>query len=296
MPRGFEPTRAARAAREKARHGKGHLSKDWRQPAPAGNPNSPPSQHGISPNYRGDPTVISNQSADIPNSMNTSLWVTRIPHECTCYDLMETLRGRGKILQSGITRDSSLYRDAAARITFFRHEDAENVKRAFNNGSLRMHLPQAGKGGKGFKLRACWNRVRVPEWKLEKRPGNACLPSRVVRVYGSEENVAPGAMQKYFSSVFCFELDRMIPLGTDVDGRVGYEYRFASWQNQADFAFMAVARDKPMIKIEWGEDPCEVNPNESNGEGQKEDGHKNNAQSMRHSCSVSCLVGLIPVQ
>lgn len=135
---------------------------NWRQPTPAAVPTQPQgdaladgsaditkarkgaflrTETGPSPNYRGDPTIASNRSAVIPDSKNTSLWVTALPRECASYsDLMDMLKGRGKIFAARINDAPSHFRTAAATVTFFRHVDADNVMRAINNGSLRAPL------------------------------------------------------------------------------------------------------------------------------------------------------------
>lgn len=119
-------------------------SMNWKQPIPAAvttDGKADITMTSASPNYRGDPTVTSNQSAVIPDSKNTSLWVTGLPRECASYsDLMDLLKGRGRIFATSINDAPSRFRTAAAAVTFFRHIDAENVMRAMNDGTLRVPL------------------------------------------------------------------------------------------------------------------------------------------------------------
>ncbi|KAI0914826.1 hypothetical protein F4823DRAFT_571751 [Ustulina deusta] len=303
MPRKyFEPTRAVREQNGCGQAQQNHTTEDHSngilgQLVWAKTPMPPQSLDGItaegkemtkedpllrkgmcsSPNYRGDPTVLSNQSANIPHSKNTSLWITRLPHKSTYSDLMETLRGRGKILATSITNNSE-FKTAAATITFFRHGDAYNVMRDMNNGNLRLQVYRAANGdgaqqpvssaaapgdgqgdlsasdsesvkttgtgmskqdeqSSGIKLRARWNRVRVAETKLKNNkwgryPGGRLLPSRVLLIRGPKDIVAPTPLQAFFNRLFRYDLDRIIPLGTDKDGKAEYEYRFGSWKNQ----------------------------------------------------------------
>ncbi|KAJ8130065.1 hypothetical protein O1611_g3564 [Lasiodiplodia mahajangana] len=115
----------------------------------------------------------------------------------------------------------------------------------------------------GIKLRACWNRVRVAEWKplyfnpMPQHLGFQQLPSRVIRVRGPANEVKPASLQVYFKSRFRYNLDRIVFRGTKYD-REEYEYRFASWKNQAEFAVMSLRREKPDIMVWYGADPCEV--------------------------------------
>ncbi|KAI1113654.1 hypothetical protein F5Y14DRAFT_417397 [Nemania sp. NC0429] len=161
----FQPSRAVQGDDVGQRHrmSRAQLSMNWRQPIPAAATTQP--QHNApasgnagvetagkapfqrttetttSPNYLGDPTRASNQSAVIPDSKNTSLWVTGLPRACATYsDLMDLLKGRGRILAASINDAPSRFRTAAATVTFFRHIDAENVMRAMNDGTLRAPL------------------------------------------------------------------------------------------------------------------------------------------------------------
>ncbi|KAI1823646.1 hypothetical protein F4861DRAFT_312887 [Xylaria intraflava] len=269
---------------------------------------------GVSPHYRGNPTLASNQSADIPNSENTSLWVTGLPRKGFKYhELMDMLLGRGKILASNIMETKSYHRSGAVTITFFRHVDAENVKRAINDGTLRVPVVQAVTEGNadgsadgnvqgdslgtrdgeltltdlrveqtaststaitvatsanqpGLRLSAYWNRIRVAERKFvvvmevknQKSGSIFRLPSRVIHVKGKTEDVNPDSLQAFFSSKLRYGLDRVIYHGVQDDGLAEYEYRFACWRNQAEFARKALQREKPDIEWWFGVDPCEV--------------------------------------
>ncbi|KAI1202084.1 hypothetical protein F5X97DRAFT_345969 [Nemania serpens] len=348
MDRGFRPTRAVQkddADPQAQRHSSSRVqsSMNWRQPAPAAvttqpqydapageksgntmasNDLLPRTETGASANYRGDPTLASNRSAVIPDSKNTSLWVTGIPRECASYsDLMDLLKGSGRILAASINDAPSRFRTAAATITFFRHVDAENVMRAMNDGTLRAPLvsqaperrctrhagalvistpidhqddllvapeceepalalidvghaetasrpksPSDRQQPESVRLRASWSRVRVAELELrrghvrEHRRHRGCpqLPSRVIRVRGLPEYVRPASLEVYFNSRFRYDLDRVIYRGTTKHGLEEYEYRFACWKNQAEFAIMALNREMRGIEAWYGVDPCEV--------------------------------------
>ncbi|KAJ8119466.1 hypothetical protein ONZ43_g3585 [Nemania bipapillata] len=307
MNRHFKPTYAALEGDAGRKAHQDYMSRawsstDWRQRvlAPATTPPSfrvrsdditkmmmameNTSQHkvpGPSPNYRGDPTIASNQSADIPNSKNTSLWVTGLPHQSASYSgLMDLLKGRGKILATYINEAVEEHRTSAATITFFRHTDAANVMQAINDGTLRaphedtptpeyqepnlidlgppemstQSLPSQGLGG--VQLCARWNRVRVAEWKPFK--AHLQLPSRVIRVRGQAKDVESTSLEAFFKKLFYYNLDRVICLGSNEDGWAEYEYRFGSWKNQAEFAVMVLKREKPSITVQYGKDPCET--------------------------------------
>ncbi|KAI0095812.1 hypothetical protein GGR51DRAFT_567631 [Nemania sp. FL0031] len=352
MFRSFQPTQASRegnadSALQRYLSSRAGSSMNWRERALSETP-SPPRpialvrgvdgkvvakedwfRHegvGTSPNYRGDRSLPSNHSAAIPDSENTSLWVTGFPRDSTSYrSLMNLLEGRGKIRATNMIQDNNKgFRTTAATITFFRHVDAENTMFAINAGILRAPLPSriateswirqisdspvsaapssasasAADSGDdrddsveikreeetlidfeptdtralvarsnrhigGIRLRACWNRVRVPEWKSlyfnpkREHPGPNQFPSRVIRVRGPASEVRPASLEVYFQSKFHYKLDRVIFRGTK-DGREEYEYRFASWKNQAEFAVMSIRCEKFDIMVWYGVDPCEV--------------------------------------
>ncbi|KAI3323407.1 hypothetical protein HD806DRAFT_522588 [Xylariaceae sp. AK1471] len=333
VSRSFQPTRAVREGNARRRcqqrciegTSKAQVAMDWRQLALT---RVPPAEvfrasetmtkgdlllrkaAGMSLYYRGDPTVVSNQSAAIPDSKNTSLFVTGLPWECaTYYDLMDLLKGRGKIFAASIAERSAAFQTAAATITFFRHVDAENVLKAINCRNLRTlagsddsaitvgdhkgHQPQpewrqrnpiapgckegilitlADEDNASIspfhpksdgRLRARWNRVRVAEPQLRREnvrlhQGHLQLPSRVIHVCGPPAVVNPGSLEVFFSSKFRYDLDRTIYHGVRDDGSVEYEYRFACWKNQAEFADMALRREMPRLRYWYGIDPCEV--------------------------------------
>ncbi|KAI1124936.1 hypothetical protein F5Y10DRAFT_248147 [Nemania abortiva] len=109
------------------------------------------------------------------------------------------------------------------------------------------------------RLRACWNRVRVAEWTPlhDNGSGFSKLPSRVIRVRGLPEVVGPASMKVFFDENFRYNLDRVLYRGT-TKGLEEYEYRFACWKNQAEFAIMAIRREKFDVEIWYGTDPCEA--------------------------------------
>ncbi|KAI2635413.1 hypothetical protein GGS21DRAFT_515730 [Xylaria nigripes] len=113
------------------------------------------------------------------------------------------------------------------------------------------------------QLLARWNRVRVAEPKLRRGSmqnfnGRPQFPSRVIHVCGRVADVNPDSLEAYFSSKFRYNLDRIIYHGIQEDGLDHYEYRFACWKNQAEFAAMALRRERPDIRCWYGIDPCEV--------------------------------------
>ncbi|KAI0872080.1 hypothetical protein GGS24DRAFT_503117 [Hypoxylon argillaceum] len=280
MNRGFRPTDAAlerNAGREPQRNpvSRAQLSMNWRQPTPAIVQEDSFQLRSMPSNYRGNPTVASNHSAAIPDAENTSLWVTGLPRECSTYsNLLDLLNGRGKILATSIAAPSDFH-GAAATVTFFRHVDAKNTMQAINSGILRAPLDclpvseyreptlidcEPTKKWGGFRrFGAQWNRVRVAEWKFPRaHQAGFQPPSRVIRVRGLAEHVRPGSLELYFKTRFCYNLDRIIFRGSYEYGVEEYEYRFASWKNQAEFAVMALTRERPAIKVWYGTDPCEV--------------------------------------
>ncbi|CAJ2512287.1 Uu.00g053020.m01.CDS01 [Anthostomella pinea] len=217
-------------------------------------------ERGMSLNYFGNPLVPSNRSADIPDSQNTSIWVMRLGAQVTYHALMEALAGRGKVLAAVINEASPpLYRTAAAKVTFWCHNDAEDVLRGMNGGEVRVE---------GGLVRARWNRVKTRE--PSPRPSTAAPQrhhrqqqqpaSRVLHIAGPIALVNPCSLDSFFRARFYFHLDRIVSHGVDAaGGNAEYEYRFASWKCQAEFANMALRRERAGLGV-WcwyGRDPCE---------------------------------------
>ncbi|KAI1176938.1 hypothetical protein F4777DRAFT_596986 [Nemania sp. FL0916] len=250
---------------------------------------------GMSANYRGDPTVLSNQSADIPDSENTKLWITGLPRHCaTTRGLMDLLQGRGKVCTSKIHPQTPPHHGAAAEVVFFRHDDAATILRAITEGSLRAPFAtgtegQANANGvgnlidfdsintasgfrhqvaqyqdhrrrtRGIQLSARWNRVRTTEWRPRSDLHFDQAPSRVIHLRGLPDAMQPVKLEKFFSRNFTYQLDRVINHGITKDGHLEYEYRFGSWLGQAQFAVMYIGRGElPGVTAEYGVDPCEV--------------------------------------
>jgi hypothetical protein len=105
-----------------------------------------------------------------------------------------------------------------------------------NSGRLSVR-PSYGRLVDG-KLHACWNRVRVAEPQLRHQNmrcsgGRLQMPSRVIHVSGPAAEVNDVALERFFSSKFRYNLDRIVSHGMDLnDGFAEYEFRFACWKNQ----------------------------------------------------------------
>ncbi|KAI1486493.1 hypothetical protein F5X96DRAFT_688730 [Biscogniauxia mediterranea] len=83
---------------------------------------------GVSPNYRGNPYLAANQSADIPDSENTALWLTNLPPDCDHRMLLSSVRGCGKVYATVINPPMS----ASAA--------SSSPSNSINNNNLPNHL------------------------------------------------------------------------------------------------------------------------------------------------------------
>ncbi|KAI0020235.1 hypothetical protein F4780DRAFT_792126 [Xylariomycetidae sp. FL0641] len=229
----------------------------------------------MSPNYRGNPLLAGNQSAAIPHAENTSLWVTGLPARTTYHGLLGALAGRGgKVFATVINGAGDGHATAAAKLTFFRHADAARVLAGLNAGALRV---DGGDEEETNTVLARWNRVRTREFPVPAT-GTRRPPSRVVHVRGPPRFVNPGCLGRFFGDRFFYQLDCIVSHGvlrrrsdddtsttSTTDAATGgqqlhaeYEYRFASWKCQAEFASMALRRERPDVRVWYGRDPCEV--------------------------------------
>jgi hypothetical protein len=76
---------------------------------------------GFSPNYRGDPNLIRNQSAAIPTDANCSLFLVGLAPNLTTHELLAGIRGVGRVYATHINppdpgRGHVL---SAAKVVFF---------------------------------------------------------------------------------------------------------------------------------------------------------------------------------
>ena len=198
-------------------------------------------------NYQGDASNPRNMSADIPEEDNCSFFITGLPSDLTMTELLGSLRNTGKIFQVTLNPPTGDFGTAAAKVIFFRKEDA------------RRFLHQTHRAS-GFRVRDVLaqvkrNRIRV----AEQKPPYSDF-SRVVIIRG------PAALVDMERSIrpILDERIRSYDIETYRAERVGRNEAelticFGSCRAQAHGARIVIGRElgRRGVTVEFGRDPCE---------------------------------------
>ncbi|EQB49464.1 hypothetical protein CGLO_11202 [Colletotrichum gloeosporioides Cg-14] len=246
QPQGFRPTWAAMRAKQGQAKGN---DKD-RAALKA--------MYGISPNYAGDPTIERNRSADIPDSENCALWITFLPPDVTHREILAEIRNMGRIWSVVISgpEPAKNHHTAAAKVVFFELGAAQKFYAMSCNPSRRFKV-------RGHVTKVELNRIKTAQ---DNRRNN----SRVLRIKGRPDVVNKDALTAYFKQKITFEVDEVITIVMNEDmGDV--EYRFGSFGNQAELAYLALQREydvggihSPYWEVQYGHDPCAPQPSAYN--------------------------------
>ncbi|KAL1840667.1 hypothetical protein VTJ49DRAFT_217 [Mycothermus thermophilus] len=224
---------------------------------------------GFSPNYRGDPKLPRNQSADIPVDENCSLFLVGLAPNLTTHELLAGIRDVGRVFATHINPPAPERGHAfsAAKLVFFDREGAGKRNPASLSLSHPGDIPNdtlqpspltisssnqlterfySRFAATGFqtshhphlRARVTWNRVRSAE---EDKGGRR---SRVLLISGPPEIVEPHRLCAYLDTKMVYQLDEIIHKGQSPDGaRVLLEIRFGSFRCQAEAARMALMRE-----------------------------------------------------
>lgn len=106
---------------------------------------------GMSLAYRGDPLVKANQSADIDDGDNTSLFLQNLPPTCSYHELLGSIRSVGKVQSTHITPPGDKHNTSCAKVALYTRAAAERLYGKIRAGELVI---------RGYKLRCVWNRVK----------------------------------------------------------------------------------------------------------------------------------------
>ena len=236
-------------------------------------------------NYRGDPTNPNNMSDDIPDCLNTSVFMEKLPGDLDYPGLLYSLRGTGrifsvKIMAPVVARPGSTAAGAnnintsAAKVHFW---DRAGVNRFFS-------LCRAGLLLVGGRTPL----ARPNHYRTRPRPQHEHNRSRVVIIQGPHEIVNRRYLEWFFDLAFDWDVEAVfdlkpkteaIPSGVESGDLRRLEYRFASYRAQAVTAARRMehaAAGWPMlpnrrgvelneaeralwqhVKVEFGVDPCE---------------------------------------
>ncbi|KAK4155014.1 hypothetical protein C8A00DRAFT_32193 [Chaetomidium leptoderma] len=206
---------------------------------------------GFSPNYRGDPDLLRNQSAAISAEGNCSLFLVGLAPDLTTHELLSGIRGVGRVYATHINppvpERGHVY--SAAKLVFFERQGAEFFYDLYSTtGYATPRNPH-------LRARVTWNRVRSAEIDKEGRR------SRVLLVSGPPAIVSRAFLGAYLDTKMVYQLDEVVHHGASDDGgRVLLEFRFGSFRCQAEAARMALMREfrEAGVVCEYGCDPCDA--------------------------------------
>ncbi|KAI0403861.1 hypothetical protein F4802DRAFT_569656 [Xylaria palmicola] len=208
----------------------------------------------ISTNYQGDPYLKANQSADIPDELNTSLWITNLPPDLNHKMLLDSVRDCGKVYAAVINAPGQGHITCASKIVFFDVAGAENLLRQAHDGAFIVG---------GYKPRVRRNRI-----KTEARPAGP--HSRVLRIEGPSCIVNYGYLRASFgANGVIWQNEAVLVLASD-ETTTRLEWRFGSYRCQAESARYFIERMKyegngfqsreswpwQGVTVHFGVDPC----------------------------------------
>lgn len=212
---------------------------------------------GFSPNYGGDVALPNNQSENIPNELNCSLFIVNLPPTLTTHELLAAIHklgpsGRIYAVHINGPEPARGHPGCAAKVVFFKREIAHafyaKCARMWDNGGPALPVND-------YMARVMWNRIKTSE-KLHLSESNA---SRVLLIAGPSQFVNSRCLTAFFNTKLQFQVDRIVthvkgsPSGEDAV----VEYRFGSFRCQAQAAKMALDREMPHIRCFFGVDPLE---------------------------------------
>ncbi|OBT45433.1 hypothetical protein VE00_04594 [Pseudogymnoascus sp. WSF 3629] len=198
---------------------------------PTGNPNG---------NYLGTMSAASNQMTNLPDHLNTCIWVEGAPADLTYYEMLRSIHHCGKVYSVHINPPREKHFTAAAKIAFCTRLGAEHF----------FHQAHSGYGIviRGRRLCVRWNRNKYRE---NFNRGE----SRVLRISGPSAYINYPVLAEYFSRLFYFNLIWVHELSPGV-----MIWEFSSILAQAHSAKQAIEREPAMmnlVRIKYERDPCE---------------------------------------
>lgn len=204
---------------------------------------------GFSPDYHGDPYLLRNQSANIPDHLNCSLFLVNLPSKLTTHRLIAAIHamgptGRIYATHINLPEPDRKHYGCAAKVIFFELAAAKAFYRACEERGFNVD---------GYPVRVMWNRIKTAQQEHAKST------TRVLLIGGRPDFVNPVSLTEYFCTKLQFQIDCII---THSDGLKGdrdavVEYRFGSFRCQAEAAKMALVREHPEVRCFFHCDPCD---------------------------------------
>jgi hypothetical protein len=214
-------------------------------------------ERGISYNYKGDAKNPTNESADIPDEVNCSVWVTRLPPDCTYRDLLRAVAVHrpGKVFATVISPPKkpenwrqarlSSTRCSAAKIVFYNAESARDIIDVAEEGNFIVN---------DYKAHIIPNKIKVAPQASTNRT------TRCVEITGPAELVGEAELTPLFNRFFWWETECVLVLNEWFECGLKFrtiEWRFASYQAQASSAWHTIIDHCPAAAVHYAQDPCE---------------------------------------
>ncbi|KAI1162059.1 hypothetical protein F5B18DRAFT_410713 [Nemania serpens] len=214
--------------------------------------------NGVSPNYLGDPDLTANRSANIPDELNTAVWITNLPPNLTHKMLLDSVRNCGKVYATVINRPEQLHTTAASKLVFFDVAGAKNLLRQAREGTFIVgeYVPQ----------------VRHNRIKTEARPPSP--NSRVLHIEGPTYLVNEKRLADLFrEDRITWQNEEVLTLLRN-ERVTRLEWRFGSYRCQAESARRLIDQVKKQgyrttpdeyplwqnVTVQFGVDPCAPKP------------------------------------
>ncbi|KAI8948363.1 hypothetical protein F4801DRAFT_604439 [Xylaria longipes] len=211
----------------------------------------------VSPNYLGNPHLAANQSANIPDERNTSVWITNLPPDVNHKELLDGVRECGKVYAAVINGPEGIHFSAASKIVFFDVAGAQNLLSQAREGKFVV---------KGFVPRVILNRI-----KTEAKPPSP--NSRVLHIEGPSCIVNQPYLTALFRTDGITWQDEEIIVLSNNGTLTRLEWRFGSYRCQAEsarhlidrvkrssFLTYTEARTWQLVTVHFGVDPCAPKP------------------------------------
>ncbi|KAI1749344.1 hypothetical protein F4782DRAFT_533631 [Xylaria castorea] len=211
----------------------------------------------VSDNYLGNPYLAANQSANIPDELNTSVWLINLPPGLDHKTLFANVRNCGKVWAAVINGTDHRHITAAAKIVFFDVAGAQNLLRQAREGKFVVG---------GFIPRVVPNRIKTEAQRLGPH-------SRVLHIEGPSCVVNQRCLTALFNEGKIKWEDEEIIILSNNGILTRLEWRFGSYRCQAEFARHLIDRVKRFtllpfdlakiwqsVTVHFGVDPCAPKP------------------------------------
>jgi RNA recognition motif-containing protein len=214
---------------------------------------------GMSRNYKGNPFLRANQSANIPDEENCSLWITNLPPDCTERSLLANVRHCGKVYATVINPPdlANGHCTSAAKLVFMYVDGAKALIKQAQQGIFTIDT---------YVPKVVSNRIKT----AAQTPGPE---SRSIHIEGPKVIVNFNHFDKWFSERFKYEIDEITVI-SDAENSGGFrrlEWRFGSYRCQASSAMTFIEKERRRhlnnfadgdealwkhVNVYYGVDPC----------------------------------------